>query len=891
MGQKRNIFQIYLSANSHVENNGGRRWTRSMSSKSTTWTSKAADLGSPSTPIVPRPLHRRFRPTQSVKCKQGVQTERGSHLKAEPITIDDDSDSSVEIRFTPTSLRLRLGSRRGLSVRETPSPRKTSESDSEQDVDGLADGRENPVSGIPTKILPPKLEVTGENRSNEGTTKEREGTGKTRSSDCFKQPALDKNEARGRWPHRYLMEEKGKRYARSRNFEKSCSVNHFVEAYVDGNSIRLDDFVEIHALGKDGVLLEGAGALPGKVLFWSKLETDEPLNCLIDKVNVMQIQPEIFQDPKWTPPEQKYYYSMGYKEEYSTFYALSKAGDKERETQLPEVKEKLMLDLFCGCGGMSTGLCMGARMSNAKLKIQWAVDNNACSCESFRVNHEHAEVYNCPAEDFLHLIRKWDELCKRYSHGARTKPLTQFYADEEDSDDSGPENGEFEVEDIIGVRWFNTRNSNLSCAASGRIEFKVMWKDGDLTWEPEENLTNSREILKNFIRSGRAKKILPRPGECDVICGGPPCQGVSGLNRFRCIEQPLACEKNRQVIVYMDIVEFLKPRFLLMENVVDMLLFADGIVARYALTRLIRMQYQARVGLMAAGRYGVPQFRQRMFMWGAAQNEILPAFPLPTHEMEGVVTRVPADWKKNEVSFEGVDAQSHQNLRPCVTLGNALTDLPPVDNSVEDQELEYLTPATNSFQKMLRRPRYELEELEPALREDTVKVLDHRPLRLNEDDLERTCLIPKKKGACFRDLPGVKTLVDGTVYTDGQNRRTCKSGKFLVPGFALNLYQGRNWKSFGRLWWDETVGTVYTDVVPHGQRMLHPNQDRTLTIRECARLQGFPDYYKFCGTVKDRYRQIGNAVSVPVARALGHSLGRALSFTRDPVYHLPADFS
>lgn len=73
----------------------------------------------------------------------------------------------------------------------------------------------------------------------------------------------------------------------------------------------------------------------------------------------------------------------------------------------------------------------------------------------------------------------------------------------------------------------------------------------------------------------------------------------------------------------MDFVEFLKPRFVIMENVVDIVKFARGFLGRYALGRLVSMNYQARVGLMTAGSYGLPQFRMRMFMWGARSNEVL----------------------------------------------------------------------------------------------------------------------------------------------------------------------------------------------------------------------------------------------------------------------------
>lgn len=73
----------------------------------------------------------------------------------------------------------------------------------------------------------------------------------------------------------------------------------------------------------------------------------------------------------------------------------------------------------------------------------------------------------------------------------------------------------------------------------------------------------------------------------------------------------------------MDIVEFLKPKFVLMENVVDILRFDKASLARYALSRLVHMKYQARLGIMAAGCYGLPQFRMRVFVWGAHPSEVI----------------------------------------------------------------------------------------------------------------------------------------------------------------------------------------------------------------------------------------------------------------------------
>ncbi|GAB2290235.1 Alpha-1,3-mannosyltransferase cmt1, partial [Dionaea muscipula] len=125
------------------------------------------------------------------------------------------------------------------------------------------------------------------------------------------------------------------------------------------------------------------------------------------------------------------------------------------------------------------------------------------------------------------------------------------------------------------------------------------------------------DSIQDFVGRGYRSKILPLPGDVHVICGGPPCQGISGFNCFRNIQDPLKDVKNHQLVVFMDIVNYLKPNYVLMENVVDLLKFAGGFLGRYALGRLVGIGYQTRLGIMVAGSYGLPQVRMRAFIWGA----------------------------------------------------------------------------------------------------------------------------------------------------------------------------------------------------------------------------------------------------------------------------------
>lgn len=75
---------------------------------------------------------------------------------------------------------------------------------------------------------------------------------------------------------------------------------------------------------------------------------------------------------------------------------------------------------------------------------------------------------------------------------------------------------------------------------------------------------------------------------------------------------------------------------------------------------------------------------------------------------------------------------------------------------------------------------------------------------------------------------------------------------------------------FGRLWWDRPSVTIRTEFYkPEKGRYLHPEADRPITHREAARLQGFPDDFEFCGSKISVAKQIGNAVPIQLAEALG----------------------
>lgn len=289
------------------------------------------------------------------------------------------------------------------------------------------------------------------------------------------------------------------------------------------------------------------------------------------------------------------------------------------------------------------------------------------------------------------------------------------------------------------------------------------------------------------------------------------------------------------------------------------------------MSRLVDMRYQARLGIITAGCYGLSQFRSRVFMWGADPNMKLPPFPLPTHD---VIVRYgfPLEFERNVVAYsEG----QPRDVETALVLKDAISDLPHVSNNETRERMSYESLPETDFQRYIRSTKHDMTgSATDNCTKRTMQLYDHRPSLLSEDDYNRVCQIPKKKGANFRDLPGLIVRNDNTVCRDPSMEPVLlPSGKRLVPEYVFTFQQGKSKRPFARLWWDETVPTVLTVPSCSNQAFLHPEQDRILTIREAARLQGFPDYFQFCGTVKQRYCQIGNAVAVSVSRALGYSLG------------------
>lgn len=169
---------------------------------------------------------------------------------------------------------------------------------------------------------------------------------------------------------------------------------------------------------------------------------------------------------------------------------------------------------------------------------------------------------------------------------------------------------------------------------------------------------------------------------------------------------------------------------------------------------------------------------------------------------------------------------------------DAIGDLPSVPPAQRVDRLPYVGPATSWFQQRMRRDVQENE---------TPWIDDHITRDVRSDDAEAFALM--REGAIYRDLPKRLQRYRSDIFDD----------------------------KYKRLEWSGLSRSITAHIAKDGYWYIHPNQNRTLSIREAARIQTFPDWFGFAGRPSERYRQIGNAVPPLLAEAVGKPLAAALA--------------
>lgn len=322
------------------------------------------------------------------------------------------------------------------------------------------------------------------------------------------------------------------------------------------------------------------------------------------------------------------------------------------------------------------------------------------------------------------------------------------------------------------------------------------------------------------------EKLGLAKGELDVLVGGPPCQGFS----INAPERFLSDSRNSLFKHYARFLEEFQPRIFVFENVPGLLSLGDGKIFKRILVEFERLGYNVTSKILFGAHYGVPQERWRLILLGSIYGDVL--HPEPTH------------WASGRANFRGGGTLTFElleseraALRPAVTVGEALGDLPRLKMGEGGEVVLYDKEAHSEYARQMRNP-------------DAV-TYNHYASELSPQNVERMKYV--KPGGSWRDIP-----------------------HRLLPKGMQRARKSDHTKRYGRLRKDGLAGTVMTKCDPHWGAVFLPNQDRALTVREAARLQSFPDNYEFCGSRVSQYEQVGNAVPVLMAKAIAERLSEHL---------------
>ena len=331
---------------------------------------------------------------------------------------------------------------------------------------------------------------------------------------------------------------------------------------------------------------------------------------------------------------------------------------------------------------------------------------------------------------------------------------------------------------------------------------------------------------KNIFDAADGRKIAG-------LLGGPPCQGFSLAGK----RNPQDA-RNLYVEDYLKFVRYLKPDFLLMENVPQLLFHEMFAVLKKSLSK----NYVIRFAILNSALFGAPQTRHRAFILGYHRRlSINPDFPKPTH---GFVQRPVFNYHKKRIEPPGngataeilganlvvakmpelltIEADFTENLTPLVTVGDAIGDL--LGLSSGDTAKDYIDEAFTQYQRDARAASQGV-------------LFNHEARSHTDEMLELIRQIPM--GGDLNDV--------GEEYWP-KSHYSQAYGRLHEAGLA------------------RTITTHFCN--PGSGRFVHQVDDRTITVREAARLQGFSDDFELFYSQSDQMRLIGNAVSVPLAKAL-----------------------
>lgn len=314
--------------------------------------------------------------------------------------------------------------------------------------------------------------------------------------------------------------------------------------------------------------------------------------------------------------------------------------------------------------------------------------------------------------------------------------------------------------------------------------------------------------ITSFSPSDVGKYLARRP---DIIVGGAPCQGFSSIRPFRTLSED--DQRNNLFKSFAGYVAHFKPEWFVFENVVGLLTHKNGTSLKVLLQEFASLGYSVDFRVMNAAYFGVPQLRERLIIVGNLHGRLF-EWPEPTHFVEFKSMAGNANGKV-------IRPHSKDDCLPAISVMEALSDLPPLQSG--QRSTTYRTAPSNTYQTYLREGSSNLTLHEASVHSS--KMLE----------------IIRQSGY---NIESVRHLVSS--------------------GFS---------SSYSRLEPDRPSVTLTVNFVcPSSNKCIHPEEQRALTPREGARLQGFPDRFDFAGSRTQIVKQIGNAVPPILSRVVAERI-------------------
>lgn len=397
-----------------------------------------------------------------------------------------------------------------------------------------------------------------------------------------------------------------------------------------------------------------------------------------------------------------------------------------------------------------------------------------------------------------------------------------------------------------------------------------------------------RKISANAIR-----KRLRRTGvsELDLLVAGAPCQGFSRVGRAKLDSINSGAgsfaldDRNGLYVHAVRILRELRPRFFVFENVPGMLHLRGRNVAEDVCDAVTEAGYVTRCTLLNAAWYGVPQLRERIIIVGARDDlGVVPSFPARRFHASlgrGHLSGAELDrrnWRKPEYFVDPRQIHLEYPLGSAVTVSEALDDLPPFHDHLnslrngrryrpvrtEFPPVAYAHPPRNWYCLKMRVWNHDLT---------SSHVIDHF-CRWTPRDFETFARM--KPGDRYPEAVQIaeERYRDALASWEREGGERPERRSF-VPPYRVDSFPDK-WR---KLVPEAPSWTVTAHLGKDTYSHIHydASQARSITLREAARLQSFPDAFQFDGNMGDAFRQIGNAVPPLLAWELGASVRAALA--------------